>query len=133
MLQCHQKGALWAIFVVMDDLWSIIVIANSSSIPEICEEIGSRLKRLRLNKNLTQQQISEACGFSRKLIAQAERGRGDFIVIIAILKVLGQAEQLNLFLPPVLISPIQLWRIRGKVRRRASGTVDHKTKLNNGW
>jgi len=67
------------------------------------------------------------------LIGKAERGRGDLIVIIAMLKVLGQAEQLNLFLPAVLLSPLQLWQLRGKTRLRASGHTDYELPSGSDW
>lgn len=130
---CSILGALRTELDLTVDFGSIIVIKNNSSIPTICEEIGARLKRLRLNENLTQTQLGERCGTSRKLIAKAELGRGDLTVIIAMLKVLGQAEQLNLFLPPVLLSPLQLWQLQGKTRQRASGLTDYEQPSGSDW
>lgn len=42
-------------------------------------------------------------------------------MFIAIMMALNLTEQLDLFLPPQPISPIQLMKLQGKKRQRASG------------
>ncbi len=87
----------------------------------LTEELGERLKQARLNKNLTQQDIAEHSGLSRRAVINAEKGKATLEAFVAILMALGLAEQLNLFLPPQPISPIQLAKLQGEKRQRASG------------
>jgi transcriptional regulator with XRE-family HTH domain len=53
-------------------------------------EIGSRIEQLRLEKNLTQQQVADAIGISRVSYGKLVRGQGKFTNVIAVLRVLGQ-------------------------------------------
>ena len=85
------------------------------------EEIGERLKQARLNRNLTQQEIAELAGVARTTVLNAEKGKAQLEIFIAILIALGLSAQLELFLPPQPISPLQLANLQGKKRQRASG------------
>lgn len=90
----------------------------------VAEELGSRLKQARLNKNLTQQEIAEHIGVARKTIVEAEKGNARLETFIAIMQILSLVDQLDAFLPPQEISPIQLAKLRGKQRERARGRMD---------
>jgi transcriptional regulator with XRE-family HTH domain len=87
----------------------------------IAQELGNRIKALRLRKNITQKQLAEAATLSLNAIKSLESGRGKLSTIIAVLRELGALEQLDSFIPETSISPMQLARMRGKVRERASG------------
>ena len=87
----------------------------------LAEQIGKRLKQARLNADLTQLEVAERAGLSRKLIMNAEKGRVQLEYLIAILMVLGLDTQLDTFLPPQSISPLQLLKLQGGKRQRASG------------
>lgn len=85
-------------------------------------EIGRRLRRERLNADLTQQQLAQQVGLSRKTIQNAEDGKNCSLEsIIRMLRGLNILDQLDAFLPDPGPSPIQLARLRGKERQRASG------------
>lgn len=86
----------------------------------IAEEIGSRLKQARLNQNLTQTEIAERIGIDRRVVMKAEKGNTSLEDFIAILDTLDKTEQLANFLPEQSISPIQLLKLQGKRRERAS-------------
>ncbi|MEN9465133.1 MAG: hypothetical protein RL217_1314 [Pseudomonadota bacterium] len=94
---------------------------RTSSPLALTEELGERLKQVRLNKNLTQQDIADHAGLSRRAVINAEKGKTTLEAFVTILMVLGLAEQLTLFLPPQPISPIQLAKLQGEKRQRASG------------
>ncbi|PWC10940.1 transcriptional regulator [Brenneria roseae subsp. americana] len=94
----------------------------------IAEELGERLKQARLNSNLTQSEVADLAGLSRKAVLNAEKGKVQLEALIAIMAALNLTEQLDKFLPPQDISPIQLARLQGKQRQRASG--QRKTKDN---
>ncbi len=94
----------------------------------IAEELGERLKQARLNQNLTQAEVAESVGVSRKQVINAEKGKAQLEMFVAILLALNLTGHLELFLPKQQISPLQLAQLQGRQRQRASGqkTVDEK-------
>lgn len=94
---------------------------SEMSASAIAEELGERLKQARLNQNLTQAEVAEFVGVSRKLVMNAEKGKAQLEVFVAILAALNLTSHLELFLPKQQISPIQLAQLQGKQRQRASG------------
>ncbi len=93
----------------------------STASTAIAEELGERLKRARLNRDMTQSEVAERAGVSRLAVLNAEKGDVRLKVLVAILSALDLAGQLDLFLPIQDVSPIQLARLKGKTRQRASG------------
>ena len=93
------------------------------------DELGRRFKALRLRKNITQKQLAEATTLSLNTIKALESGSGKLATIIAVLRELGALDHLDSFIPDDTISPLQLARMRGKQRERASGrrVGSHKT------
>ncbi len=87
----------------------------------IAAELGQRLKALRLGKNITQAELAEASTVSLNSIKALESGRGKLATIIAVLRELGALDQLDSFIPDTTISPLQLAKMQGKRRERASG------------
>ncbi|MEH6550156.1 MAG: helix-turn-helix transcriptional regulator [Pseudomonadales bacterium] len=87
----------------------------------IAEELGERLKQARLNADMTQNEVADQAGVSRKAVLNAEKGKGQLEVFIAILSALSLTSQLKNFLPVQEISPIQLSKLKGRKRQRASG------------
>jgi transcriptional regulator with XRE-family HTH domain len=87
----------------------------------IAEELGERLKHARLNADMTQINVAEQAGVSRKAVLNAENGKGQLEVFIAILSALSLTSQLENFLPVQEISPLQLSKLKGRLRQRASG------------
>lgn len=104
----------------------------SLSDKSIEEELGRRLKALRLQKNVTQQELAEATTLSLNVIKSFESGRGKLSNLIAILRELGALDQLDTFIPESSISPLQLAKMQGKQRERASG-VRIKNKSKSPW
>jgi len=87
----------------------------------IQKELGLRLKRLRLRKNRTQQELSEATLLSVSTIKALEMGKGKQASLIAVLRELGALEQLDSFIPDISVSPLQLAKLAGRKRQRATG------------
>src|SRR4030067_149810 len=85
------------------------------------EELGGRIRALRLRKNITQKELAEATALSLNAIKSLESGKGKLSTLIAALRELGALDQLNNFIPEPSISPIQLAKRQGKGRERASG------------
>lgn len=90
---------------------------------EISRKLGERLKMARLNLNMTQEQVAIKAGLSRKIVGSAEKGKAQLESFIGILQALSLTDQLDLFIPPQEISPIQLAKLHGSKRQRASGSV----------
>ncbi|UCE88946.1 MAG: helix-turn-helix domain-containing protein [Pseudomonadota bacterium] len=88
----------------------------------IAEELGQRVRALRLRRNLTQQQLSEATALSLNTIKSLEAGKGKLWTLIAVLRELDALQELDSMVPAPTVSPLQLARRRGKPRQRASGT-----------
>jgi len=84
-------------------------------------ELGRRIKALRLRKNLTQKELAQAAALSLNAIKSVESGRGKLSTLIAVLRELGALDHLDKFIPEISISPLQLAKMQGKERERASG------------
>jgi putative transcriptional regulator len=95
----------------------------------IAEEIGNRLKQARLNADLTQAEVASLSGLDRRTILNAEKGKVRLENLIAILVSLGMADQLNMLLPVQEISPLQLAKLNGKKRQRASRSKNRKARI----
>tara|TARA_R110001592_G_scaffold116041_1_gene316802 strand:- start:1319 stop:1648 length:330 start_codon:yes stop_codon:yes gene_type:complete len=87
----------------------------------LAEELGERLRQARLNSDLTQVEVAERAGVSRKIVLNAEKGKAQLESFVAIMLALNLSEQLDLFLPRPQVSPVQLIKLQGKKRQRASG------------
>lgn len=85
-------------------------------------EIGMRIKSLRLRRNLTQQQVAEAAAVSLNVIKALESGKGKLSSLISVLRELGALDELDRFIQEQVVSPVQLAKLQGKKRQRASGT-----------
>ena len=106
-----------------------MAVMDFYSIPDkaIQKEIGQRFKSLRLRKNMTQQALAEASMLSLNTIKSLEMGHGKIATIISVLRELGALNDLNNLVPEISISPIDIAKRQGKVRKRASGrhSEDH--------
>lgn len=102
------------------------MLSKSDSPRYIAEEFGRRLKRLRLNKNLRQIDVAAHSGLSRKIILNAEIGNVTLENLIQILYTLNALDDLDSFLPEPPLSPIQLLKLKGKVRQKASKSTAMK-------
>lgn len=88
---------------------------------EILRELGERLRRERLNRNLTQAHLAEEAGIARRTLQKAEEGEVTTLAtLVAILRGLGLLSQLENLLPEQTLSPVQLARMQGRERQRAS-------------
>lgn len=95
-------------------------IEATATTSEILENLGARLRQYRLQQNRTVAEIAELSGLSRVTVERAERGaRPTLETVIRILRALGRVESLDAFLPPPLVSPLELARLSGRERKRA--------------
>ena len=99
----------------------------------IAEELGERLKQARLNADMTQVEVAEQAGISRKAVLNAEKGKVQLEILIAIMGALRLTGHLNNFLPVQEISPIQLAKLQGRKRQRASGQRSPNVQESSEW
>jgi len=95
----------------------------------IAEELGNRLKQARLNVDLTQAEVASRAGLNRRTILNAEKGKVQLENLVAILVSMDMVDQFNVFLPAQKISPIQLAKLKGQERKRASKSKRRNTQV----
>ena len=85
--------------------------------------IGERLARLRLMKNLTQQQLAEQAGLGLRTVQRLELGAAatQLSGFIRVCRVLGLVENLETFIPQPAVSPMAQLKQAGRKRQRATG------------
>jgi putative transcriptional regulator len=87
----------------------------------ILAELGDRLRQLRLNADISQEALAEATGLSRKTVQNAESGENcSMDTLVRMLRGLNALDQLENFMPAPGPSPMQMAKLHGKIRRRAS-------------
>ncbi|WP_413698541.1 helix-turn-helix domain-containing protein [Psychromonas sp. KJ10-10] len=97
----------------------------------IVAELGERIRTARLNADLTQEELAKKAGISLKAVTNSEKGKSTLLSIVSILVALDMTDQLNSFIPRQVLSPIQLAKLQGKERQRATGnhSKDNSNKI----
>jgi transcriptional regulator with XRE-family HTH domain len=90
---------------------------------QVLQLIGHRLARLRLTKNLTQNQVSEQAGLGLRTVQRLESGAAatQLSGFIRVCRVLGLVGRLDALLPEDARSPIAQLKLQAGKRQRASG------------
>ena len=95
-----------------------LVIMKSSR--EFEAELCRQLERIRLGRNVTQQQLADQAGVSRGTIIRMEKGAGCTLnTFIRVLSALRLDTQLDALLPAAAVNPIDRMRNRSRERQRA--------------
>jgi transcriptional regulator with XRE-family HTH domain len=88
----------------------------------VLAELGRRLERTRLDRNLSQEALALEAGVSKATVERAEAGQPvKSTSLIRLLRALGRLEALDSLLPEPLPSPIERLDLQGRRRRRARG------------
>jgi transcriptional regulator with XRE-family HTH domain len=96
---------------------------RESSDTTILTALGQRLRAVRLNLNLTREELAGNIGLSIDTIRNAENGRNVSIeTLIRLLRGLDQLDDLGPLLTASGPSPVRLARRQGNIRQRASGS-----------
>jgi len=87
----------------------------------ILEELGHRIQRERLNQNMSQADMALKAGVSRRAYQNLEVGLACALpLLIRVLRALNKLDMLDFFLPEPGPSPIQLAKLKGRLRARSS-------------
>ncbi len=87
----------------------------------VLEELGYRLSRHRLELGLTQAKLAKEAGISKRTLERIETGEStQTSSLIRTLRVLGLLEALDMLAPETGPRPMDLLKLRGKERQRAS-------------
>ncbi|MDP4610061.1 MAG: helix-turn-helix domain-containing protein [Opitutales bacterium] len=89
----------------------------------IIRELGERLARMRLDRDLTQAELANQAGVGLRTVQRLEKGTAapQLTMFIRILRALDIVEHFDLLVPEPIPSPMQQLKMRGKLRKRASG------------
>jgi transcriptional regulator with XRE-family HTH domain len=94
-------------------------ITAELSDPAALHEIGDRLERRRIDAGLTQAQLAEEAGISKRTVERIEAGHStDFVMLLRVLRVLKLLEALDQLVPDLPQSPLLLLKGRGRARKR---------------
>ena len=86
----------------------------------IAKEIGQRIEQLRLESNISQELIAEELGITTKTYRNLKEGKAKFVLMIGVLRILNRLELVDRFIPETPFSPMELMKLKGKQRQRAS-------------
>ena len=85
----------------------------------VLHEIGERLERRRIEAGLTQAQLAEEAGLSKRTVERIEAGHStDFVMLLRVLRMLKLLEALDQLIPDLPQSPLVLLKGRGRARKR---------------
>jgi transcriptional regulator with XRE-family HTH domain len=85
----------------------------------VLSELGDRLGRCRIDAALTQAQLAEEAGISKRTVERVEAGHSiDFVMLLRVMRVLKRFEVLDQLIPDLPQSPLVLLKGRGRERKR---------------
>jgi len=96
---------------------------------EIIRLVGEKVRTIRLNGNVTREQLQEASGVHVKTIGDLESGRNVTIAtLISVLRGLRKLDLLDSLLEDESVSPLLLYKSGGSVPKRATGRSSEARK-----
>lgn len=85
----------------------------------LLHEMGERLERRRIDAALTQAQLAEEAGVSKRTVERIEAGHStDLVMLLRVLRALKLVEAFEQVLPDLPQSPLTLLKSRGRARKR---------------
>jgi transcriptional regulator with XRE-family HTH domain len=96
-------------------------ISDQLADESILLELGARMARRRLDLQLTQAELAEQAGVSKRTVERIESGASaQLSSLVRLFRVLGLMSGLEQLLPEAGPRPMDLLRLKGKQRQRAS-------------
>jgi transcriptional regulator with XRE-family HTH domain len=98
----------------------------------ILQEIGARLERRRIDADLTQLELAQEAGVSKRTVERIESGAStDFLMLVRVLRALKLVDGLEALVADLPQSPIVLLKHKRRERRRVghprrkAGQIEH--------
>ncbi|MCZ7450820.1 helix-turn-helix transcriptional regulator [Agrobacterium rhizogenes] len=93
----------------------------------LAKQIGQRVERLRLSRNITQGQLAVDAGISERTLRRLEAGDNPTLdTLLRVLTALKIEGNLDLLVPDSRVRPIERVRIQGMERQRSRPTSSQK-------
>lgn len=96
-------------------------IIGTLSDEAVLAELARRVRRTRLDRQMTQADLAAAAGLARPTVERFEAsGVAQLPTLVRILRALGILDRLDILLPETAVRPIEALETRGGGRKRAS-------------
>tara|TARA_B100000780_G_scaffold271405_1_gene232302 strand:- start:139 stop:489 length:351 start_codon:yes stop_codon:yes gene_type:complete len=100
----------------------------------IIKAIGEYVRSIRLDRNLTQEQLGDRAGVHRTTIRDLELGkRSTLLTLIQVLRSLDQLQTLKNFKVSKELSPLEMAKLEIQERKRASGSKSDQKPKTSDW
>jgi transcriptional regulator with XRE-family HTH domain len=98
---------------------------------ELQRELGHRLQRLRVSRNIDQRTAAEKAGIARAALQNLEAGRGSSVqTLLRTLKALNYLEGIELLAPEPTVNPLALLNTKAPPRRARRRSTSQPRKTN---
>ena len=103
---------------------------ESAVIDQMVAEVGDSIRKLRLQRNLSQGVVAERSGISFGAYRNLESGQGVSLrSFLAVCRTLGKTDWMRT-LPPPMVSPMEILRRENRPERQRASAV--RKKVDNG-
>lgn len=104
-------------------------IADQVVDAQILLELGERLARVRLERNLKQADLAARAGISKRTLERMEAGGPTELAnLIRVCRALGLVARFESLIPEPVPSPVAQLKLRGRQRKRAASPRSEQTK-----
>ena len=102
----------------------VMKISKLATDDVVLHELGGRLAKVRLDRNLTQAQLAAQAGVSKRTVERLEAGTvgTQLSGFIRVCRALDELERFNLLVPEPIPSPVEQLKRAGRIRQRASSS-----------
>ena len=98
-----------------------MIIASNQTNERILLELGTRLAQRRIDLQLTQADLAHQAGLSKRTVERIEAGESTQMTnLVRIFRILELLPNLDHLIPEAGTRPMELLKLKGKTRRRAS-------------
>ena len=102
----------------------------------IMRQIGSKLKELRIEKNMKQKELADAAGVSVFTISSVENGKTtSLLTVIQLLRALEHLDYLDSFFQEESISPVAYAKLmkKNKKKERVRSSANNTNNIDSEW